>query len=340
MREKFKPFSGETGCPEYETQIMLYAAEELEGAERDAFEEHLDQCAKCMTALDAERQMLEVISSQERPGPTPALLASCRNRLEDAIDEIDHRSLFTRWAEAIFPAHWLVMHPAASAALLIFIGFSAGAFLPWRAQQRTPSPAPVQQGGMMSPMLNEQELRTADVSGINWTPAEDNRLPRVEVQLTTEKPMTVQGTVDDTNVKKVLTYVLHNNRRFGPDVRINAVELLKGQAGDAQVQQALCQAARSDRNPAVRLMALDALGQSSPNAAAIQTMINALVQDTNPGVRIAAMTSLGNISSRGGLLSDPEAVKVLRGLMKNDPNKYIRLQSAAAVLQAAAPPQE
>lgn len=340
MREEFKPISGETGCPEFATQIILYAAEELEGAERDAFEEHLDQCRKCMAAVDAERQMLEVLSLQERPEPTPALLASCRNRLEDAIDEIDHRSLFTRWAESIFPAHWLALHPAASAALLIFIGFSAGAFLPWRGQQRTPSPNAMQQAGMMSPMLSEQELRSADVSGINWTPSNNNQPPRIEVQLTTEKPITVQGTVDDTNVKKVLMYVLHNNQRFSPDVRINAVQLLRAQASDAQVQQALCQAARSDRNPGVRLMALEALGQSSPDAAAIQTMLNALVKDTNPGVRIAAMNSLGNFSSRGGLLSDPNAVNTLRELMKNDPNKYIRLQSAAAVLQAANPQQQ
>lgn len=340
MRDEFKPFSGEAGCPEYETQIMLYAAEELEGAERDAFEEHLDQCAKCMAALDSERQMVEAVSSQDRPEPTPALLASCRNRLEDAIDEIDHRSLFARWAESIFPAHWLALHPAASAALLIFIGFSAGAFLPWRGQQRTPANSQMQQAGVLSPMLNEQELRTADVSGINWTPAQDNQPPQIVVQLTTEKPITVQGTVDDNNVKQVLMYVLHYNQRFGPDVRINAVQLLKAQASDGQVEQALCKAARSDRNPAVRLMALDALRQSAPNSATVQTMINALVNDKNPGVRIAAMNSLGSLSSRGGLLSDPEAVKVLRELMKNDRNKYIRLQSAAALLQATAPPQQ
>ena len=87
-------------------------------------------------------------------------------------------------------------------------------------------------------------------------------------------------------------------------------------------------------------MAREALGQGSPDAATIQTILNALVKDTNPGVRIAAMNSLGNFSSRGGLLSDPNAVKVLRELMKNDPNKYIRLQSAEAVLQAANPQQQ
>ena len=337
MRREFESFSGEQGCPEYETQIMLYAAEELEGTERDAFEDHLDQCSRCMTALDSERQMLEMLATRERSEPTPALLASCRNRLEDAIDETDHRSLFARWAESIFPVHWLALYPAASAALLILVGFSAGAFLPWRGQSRTPSTTI--QSGMIPTVLDDQALRTADVSGINWTPTDDNRPPRIVVQLTTEKPIVVQGTVDDTEVKQVLMYVLHNSRRFGPDVRINAVELLKGRVSDAQVQQALCQAADSDRNPGVRLMALDALGHASPNSDVLHAMLNALVKDSNSGVRMAAINSLGNYSSRGGLLSDPEAVQVLRGLMKNDRNKYIRLQSAAAVQQAAAVPQ-
>jgi hypothetical protein len=340
MGQEFKKLSGEPGCPECELQIALYAAEELEGADKDAFEDHLDQCKRCMTALDAERRMLEMLSSQTRPDPTPALLASCRNQLEDAIDELDHRSLFTRWTEAIFPAHWLALHPAASAAMLILIGFSAGAFLPWRGPQRTPSNSATQQAGMIPSGLNEQELRSADVSGINWTPAQGNQPPEIVVQLTTEKPMVVAGTVDDSDVKNVLMYVLHNSRRFGPDVRINAVELLKSKAGDPQVQQALCQAARNDRNPAVRLMALDALGQAAPNAVVLQTMLGALVNDSNQGVRIAAMNSLGSFSSRGGLLSDPDAVKTLRDLMKNDSNKYIRLQSAAALLEAAAAQQQ
>jgi hypothetical protein len=338
MGQEFKPFSNEAGCPEFETQIMLYATDELEGAEKDAFEDHLDQCKKCMVALDAEKRMLELLTSQKRPEPTPALLSSCRNRLEDAIDEIDHRSLFTRWTEAIFPAHWLALHPAASAALLILIGFSAGAFLPWRAHQAGPSST--NQANLLSPLLNEQELNSANVSGINWTPTQGNQPPQIVVQLMTEKPMVVQGTVDNSNVKDVLMYVLHNNRRFGPDVRINAVELLKNRANDAQVQQALCQAARNDRNPAVRLMALDALGKVSPDPVVMQTMLSALVNDTNSGVRIAAMNSLGSFSSRGGLLSDPQAVKTLQELMKNDRNRYIRLRSAAALLQAAASQQQ
>ena len=42
MQESSQP-SG--ACPEFESHVSFYAADELEGAERDSLEEHLDQCA-------------------------------------------------------------------------------------------------------------------------------------------------------------------------------------------------------------------------------------------------------------------------------------------------------
>lgn len=335
MQQEFNPHSGEQACPEFESQVMLFALDELEGAERDSLEEHLDHCSRCVAALTAERRMLEILASQQRPEPSPALLSNCRNRFEDALDEMDHRSVFARWAESIFPAHWLALHPAASVAMLLLIGFSIGTLAPWQSQVRTSSPSrpPATLGSMV---MDNQELQTAAVSGINWTPTADNRPPRVEVQMTTEKPVVVQGTVDDKEVKQVLLYVLHNNRRFGPDVRINAVELLRARANDPDVQQALCQAVRIDRNAAVRLKALEALTDAQPNQQVVQTMLDALVNDANIGVRVEAINSLRAFSARGALLSDPQAFTVLRDRMRTDPNNYIRLQSAAAIQQTPA----
>ena len=326
-------FNNSSGaCPEYESQIVFYAAEELEGVERDALEEHLDECPRCMAALDAERKLLESVASHERLEPAPALLASCRNRLEDSLDEMDHRSLWARWTESLFPAHWLAMHPAASAAMLLLIGFSVGMLGPWHARpQGTASQRPVMNEGDMFSGLNPQELQSANVSGINWMPSQGNQPPQVQVQMNTERPIVVQGTVDDNNVKNVLLYVLHNNERFCPDVRMSAVELLKARANDADVQKALSRSVLSDRNAAVRLKALDALTAAKADEASVQTMLAALTKDQNIGVRVEAINSLRTVSERGGLGADPQAIKVLQQTMRSDPNVYIRLQSAAAL---------
>ena len=320
-------------CPEFESHIIFYAADELEGAERDALEEHLDQCARCVRVLDAERRLLEMAAAHKRLEPTPGLLASCRNRFEDSLDEMDHRSIWTRWAESLFPAHWLALHPAASVATLLLIGFSVGMLAPWRAQTpNSPSAGPAVQRGAMG--LDSQELQSANVSGMNWTPSSDSsRPPQIVIQLSTQRPLTVQGTVDDSDVKRFLLYVLQNSHRFCPDVRINAVELLKARANDPEVERALSQAVLTDRNPAVRLKALDALTVVKPDNNSVQTMLEALTKDTNVGVRVEAINALLAASERGGLIADPKALTVLRDRMRTDPNTYIRLQSAAAVQQ-------
>lgn len=334
MQREFSAPSGGPACPEFESRIMLYALGELEGAEHDALDEHLDQCARCVAGLDAERRILEMLASRQPADPSAALLSSCRNRFEDSLDEMDHRSVFARWTEAIFPAHWLVLHPVASVALLLLIGFSAGTLAPWRSQAQTSS-ASRTPAAPRGATLDNQELQSAAVSGINWIPTNDNQPPRVEVQMTTKKPLLLQGTVDDREVKQVLLYVLQNNRRFGPDIRINAVELLKPRANDPDVQRALCQAVRMDRNPAVRLKALEALAEARPDPAVVHTMLTALVKDANIGVRVEAINSLRALSERGALLTDPRAVNVLRNRMRTDPNHYIRLQSAAAIEQTS-----
>lgn len=331
--EEFKNNSG--ACPEYESQIIFYAAEELEGAERDALEEHLDVCSRCVAALDAERKLVDAVTANERQEPTAALLSSCRNRLEDSIDEMDHRSIWTRWTESLFPAHWLAMHPAASAAMLLLIGFSVGMLGPWHARQTgTPAGQPNVNPSSMLGGFNPQEMQSANVSGINWTPSQGNQPVQIQVQMNTERPMVVQGTVDDNNVKNVLLYVLHNNERFCPDVRMSAVELLRARANDPDVQKALSRSVLSDRNAAVRLKALDALTAANADAANVQTMLDALTKDQNIGVRVEAINSLRTVSERGGLGADPQAVKILQQTMRSDPNVYIRLQSAAALQQA------
>jgi hypothetical protein len=337
--QEFDKSSG--ACAEFEEQITLYAAEELEGAERDSLEDHLDQCARCVAALDAERKLLEMASAHKRLEPTPGLLASCRNRFEDSLDEMDHRSLWTRWTESLFPAHWLALRPAASVATLLLIGFSVGMLVPWHARQQgsTNPVGPVTTGAMVTP-LSSQELQSANVSGINLVPSSNNNQPpQLVIQLNTERPIVLQGTADDDNMKRVLLYVLHNNDRFCPDVRINAVEALKARAEDPAVEHALSQAVLTDRNPAVRLKALDALTGGKPDNGSIQTMVTALTKDQNIGVRVEAINALLAASQRGGLAADPAAVSVLRERMRSDPNTYIRLQSAAAV-QLAQPNQQ
>jgi hypothetical protein len=163
------------------------------------------------------------------------------------------------------------------------IGFSVGLFgpryLPLQHLAARRSPVKVAYGspGAANPGSDSQDeeevvvpssplssrtfdLHKAEVAGINVVPAGDgNDLPQVQLQLRTQEPVTVQGTVDDDNVKRVLLYILRNNQRFDPGVRLDAVDLLRQRSADPAVLAALCQALKTDADASVRLKALDAL---------------------------------------------------------------------------------
>ena len=75
--------------------------------------------------------------------------------------------------------------------------------------------------------LGTLDLHTADLAGINVLPGGSDEPPQVELQLRAQQPVTVQGTIDNSDVKRVLLYILHNSQRFDPDVRLSAVDLLR-----------------------------------------------------------------------------------------------------------------
>jgi hypothetical protein len=66
-----------------------------------------------------------------------------------------------------------------------------------------------------------------------------------------------------------------------------------------------------------------------------QTLMEALQNDDNSSVRVQAVNLLSSAlraeSSSGAV--DPNILSVLRDRLRNDPNNYIRLQSAAALRQ-------
>jgi hypothetical protein len=337
-------------CGEWQPLLMLFAAgDELDPVEQSELSGHLAQCSDCSAALDRERDLLALLG-EHRVEPDAALLASCRASLEDALDREEEGGWLRRKVGALLPSGWLSPEPAWSAALLVMIGVSAGMLGP-RLLRHPVDPALSASAARQSPSnnsiasdpavasspsaLRRLDLHTADVAGINVFPADGNDPPQVELQMMAQEPVTVQGTVNDDDVKRVLLYVLRNNNRFDPDVRLNAVDLLRERKDDSEVRSALCHAVRTDENAAVRLKALEALNGAEPQEIIRNTMLDALVDDQNPGVRVEAINSLREMAEKGEVVSDDHVLAVLRDRMQHDSNTYIRLQSAAAIRDLA-----
>jgi hypothetical protein len=337
-------------CPEWQPLLMLSAAGgELDAAEHARLAAHLTECVACTETLAREKELIALMATLHAE-PDAAMLASFRAALDDSLDRQEERGWLVRKLGMRLPLSWLTPRPAWSAALLLIVGFSVGAFAPRllrrpavnvvTANQPTPetaptaltSPGPTTEGvAANSPSLGSFDIHSADVAGISVLPSGDQGLPRVQLQLKSQQPVTVEGTVEDDAVKAALLNVVNGGDHFCPDIRLDAVECLRGRGNDPQVRAALCRAIRKDHNAAVRLKAIEALDGAGSQEMVRETLLDALVEDQNPGVRIEAVNALRNMAANGQMDADDHSVDVLRERMRKDPNTYIRLQSAAAI---------
>jgi HEAT repeats/Putative zinc-finger len=345
MQQEQRGNKSDETCEEFWPRWTLFAAGELDPAEIAELNDHLLHCANCNATLAQENALLALLSTN-RMEPDAALLSGCRASLEDALDQEEEGGWLRRGIRTWMPGSWISPAPAWSAALLLLIGFSVGILGPRFLRHSVASNGASQAGSSnsASPLagiansddpvnssLSALDLHTAALAGINVFPSGNNEPPQVELQLKTQQPVTVQGTVNNDEVKRVLMYVLHNNQRFDPDVRMNAVDLLRARNNDADVRAALCQTVHTDQNAAVRLKALEALDGAEPQDIIQQTLLDALVDDQNPGVRVEAINALREMAAKGQVESDDRLLAVLHERMRKDPSTYIRLQSAAAI---------
>jgi hypothetical protein len=338
-------------CEDIEEFAVLYACDELDPAARAALEAHTAQCLDCAAMVSHETRLHQEIASFDQPADSldrsGLLLAQCRSELSEALDDQLARVNQPAWRAVFSPVAWwtvlrdtLVYHPAMSMAALVVAGFLAGVAgqrlrvtppvspRPVMTVSATPTPAP-------TPKLTEQQLQSAGSANVAWVTPSGSRTPTVQVQLMAQAPMNIVGPPDDADVQRALTFVLANGQRFDSSARMDSLEVLRTRCADPEVRRAVCAAALSDGNPGVRLKALEALHGFEQDSMVRQTLMEALQNDDNSSVRVRAVNLLSSAlraeSSSGAV--DPNILSVLRDRLRNDPNNYIRLQSAAALRQ-------
>ena len=334
-------------CDEIEQLAVLFVCDELDPAARSGLQAHSARCPSCAAMVSREVRLHEEITSFDQPADrldrSGLLLAQCRSELAEALDDELARANQPGWRAVFSPLAWwtvfrdtLVYHPAMSMAALVVVSFLAGV----AGQRRRVAPAitasaPAAMTTSTQPKVTEQQLQNAGSANVAWvTPSESPR-PTVQVQFMSQAPMNIVGPPDDVDVQRALTYVLANGHQFDATARMDSLDVLRTRCADTEVRHAVCAAALSDPYPGVRIKALQALQGFEQDPTVKQTMIDALQNDDNPSVRVEAIHHLINslpaeISS-GAV--NPSLITVLRDRVRNDPNNYIRAQSAVALRQ-------
>jgi hypothetical protein len=282
------------------------------------------------------------------------LLSQCRSELAEALDDLSAPPMQEHWRPFGWLRRWMALRPVLSGAVMVLFGAALGTqLLPWISGRMESNSNGQTVNVSPAAKFTEEQLANMAVAGISVTPTPDGTPGALEVHVRTEAPLVLSGNVDDPDLRRVLTYVVENGDQTDSGVRLDCLEALRSRASDVDVRRALLFAARKDQNPAVRMKALESLRDAVTDKAVRETLVDALGHDANPGVRVEAVNLLVRsleqnaqdaskspepVLAPDGLNRslDPSmerVVRTLEELQRNDPNRYVRLRSAAALRQ-------
>lgn len=307
-------------CKDFEESLALYAYGELPDEERKAFEAHLQECSACRARLEEGERLRKLLNAHPSPEPSPELMAECRMALEDAID----RELASVSWKKLFQELWSGLRPlplsrAYGALAVLLLGFGLG----WTLRPHVPV-APAAGGGtpattaasFLSPDLNDMRINAIT----QVAPSPDTG--QVRITIDAERRLTLQGSLDDPRIRKVLVDAVRSYSNAG--IRRDSLDALQAGSGHPSVREALLYAIQNDPNPGVRLEALKTVRTLPWSPEVEQALISALAPKNNPGVRVAAVDALV-------AHADKSTLPVLERLAASDPSPYVRLKSQSAV---------
>lgn len=306
-------------CEKAEQDIVLVTYGELPDERMASLEQHLAECEACNRELKAMLAMHEALSYLPMVDPSPNLLAQSRMRLDEELDNIPPHGFITRLRSNLYG--WLghIQSAPALITLLLGVGFLGGNFT-YRYQVAHQPKIP-----QTTIFTNTTNGAIADISGIVQTPNSEI----VQVTYNRVTPETVQGSLDDPQIRKLL--LIGTKAAANNGVRTDSVALLANECRighqckggpDGAVRNGLMVSLRYDKTPAVRLAALEGL---QPYVAEDQrvrdAVLDALAHDSSEHVRTRAISLLEPVES------DSSVRQVMRTVSTTDENPYIRTVS-------------
>jgi anti-sigma factor RsiW len=315
-------------CNLAQQHIVQYVYGELPDEGCHTLEQHVAACERCHNELQAYQALRQAMLLAPIEEPSPSFLAESRIRLEDALDQLPPPSPWLRFETGFFGFFaQLRAAPGMAMALAVVgvgIGVSAGHL--WNGQRAVPAP-PVAQFTIPASAAPS----VMNVSGIVQHP----NTKMVEVHFNQMVPATVEGSVDDPEVRKLLLMATGNT--VDPTVQSDSVGLLAKQCqaghdcGGGPVRTALMVALRYDRDPGVRLTALAGLEPYVAQDPHVRdAILESLMHDPYQPIRTRALEMLEPVQA------DSSVRRVLHTVSTEDGNPAMRLASLK-VLQAIPP---
>jgi hypothetical protein len=301
-------------CDWVQENIALYMYNELADDARHELEGHVERCSECAAELKAMRAFHGEMSDLPQLEVTPNLLASARIRLSEALETVSQRRGW-RWAMDPMALLRQMRFSPALAAVIFMVGFGGGIGAMYRMSASL-------HGGSLS-VEQQQEASISGIRNIVQEPGSSH----VRIDYERALPETVRGSVSDPQIQALLVMASRSAANSG--LRMDSLALLRQKPDDPAVRESLVYSLRSDSNPGVRLKAEEALTPMVKQDIRVRNaMLESLLNDNNPGVRAGALKALETVRDDTGVR------QALTQLAKEDPNEFIRQESARVLTQA------
>jgi HEAT repeats/Putative zinc-finger len=312
-------------CHQVQTNLSLYLYGELEFAAEEELEQHLESCSFCQLALSREKAWHTKLNGERQDVPLD-LLGQCRRDLRMAMKSPEVKNTRPRWQLSHIlgsfdfgGGQWSKRLAFASFFLFAGFGFS-------NLMDR------VHLGSRLG-VVNEMQIAALNnpISRIRDIQPGANNQVRIVFDRVQEQE--VMGSIQDEAVRRLLLTAIKDPA--DPGLRVDSVELLKGQDG-TDIRDALLYAVRHDENAAVRLKALEGLRRFQNDRATHEVLRSVLQYDSNPAVRSEAIDVLAPIN--GPLRITPELAGTLEEIARSErDDDYLRARCWQVLRTAATP---
>jgi len=295
-------------CKDYQHQItlLLYDDELAEGA-RAEVEAHLQECAACKDAFEAERAMHSKLAEDVDSWDVPAdLLVESRRALADQLDRVEKKRSW--WRMPAFSVVFTPMRMLESAAL-VAMGLALGVYV---SNQQARPVAPVVTAVAEQTAI-PQNGTVSNLQVVSTDPATG----QVELSAEVSQPLRFQGRVEDSNVRQFLFSALRDPSN--PGSRLKAIEVLSKEPSDEMIEEALINALVYDDDAGVRMRALEGLKTFANEQHVRAAFMHTLQNDSNAGIRVQAIDALLAHNP-----NDTEMAQKLTEATKKEDNSYIR----------------
>lgn len=308
-------------CQQVQTNLSLYLYGELEFAVEEELEQHLEGCSFCQLALAREKDWHTKLNGERRDVPLD-LLAQCRRDLRTAMKTPEGKNSRRTWQLSDllntfhFNGQW--SKSLAFASFFLLAGFSLSNWMNRIHPGRWFGS--VTEAGLLNYPTRIREIQ----------PGSNNQV-RIMVDRVQEQE--IIGSIEDESIRRLLLTAIKDPA--DPGLRVDSVELLKGQNG-TDVRDALLYTVRHDENAAVRLKALEGLRHFRDDRTTHEILRSVLQYDSSPAVRSAAIDLL--VPANGSLTVTPELAGTLEEIVRsNRDDDYLRAR-CLQVLQTVATP--